>query len=463
MIRIRNLLTTILVVLAAALLSPAAWAQDTALIRFVHLDADQPAIDIYINGELAAADLRFGETTTQVNVAADSTLFSTHLPGTSVFLKSTSARLDEGPATIVTTSAENRLLHIVSEDQARVSRGSARLALFNALNADAQVTVGIPDDSKNLVFDLGARVYSNSVETSAGIYDILLKTVSDEREVGQFSQPLSAGTVNLLIIHGTTAEPKLFNAVTAAESGADSGRLRFIHAIEGAAPVDLRMDGQLLVPALSFASPTPHIGVPAGSRDIAVNLGAAEIMSERLQIRAGELSTVVLMRTSAGLGLFHFEDAAADVDESAAVVSLINAIPDSVISHLQLESGAITALNVQSNEAGDAARIVPGRQAMTLHLNIGGERGEVSIPPHYFNGGSYYSLVAVAGSAFQRHVCWSPKRAWSATFALRCSVTSWMQLTRTKKLMKQKRTSQTANRLLKRTRLKLKRQLKRTM
>ena len=67
---------------------------------------------------------------------------------------------------------------------------------------------------------------------------------------------------------------------------------------------------------------------------------------------------------------------------------------------LQLEGGAIAAFNVPFGEAGDAARIVPGMQSMTVHLDIGDDRGAVEVPARHFAGGSYYNLIALAGGAF---------------------------------------------------------------
>ena len=78
------------------------------------------------------------------------------------------------------------------------------------------------------------------------------------------------------------------------------------------------------------------------------------------------MKTVTIMGSNAGLKLRSFSDSSEQVDEASAVVSLINAIPESVISHLQLEGGAIAAFNVPFGEAGDAARIVPGMQSMTV-------------------------------------------------------------------------------------------------
>lgn len=400
MFRIRKIVSLLVAAAALAVSTGAARAEETSLIRFVHLDAGSPTLDIYLNGELAAADISYGHVTERVKIAAGPAELSTYLPAASITLDSETISLPAGPATAVLSGTGQSHFHIVSEDLRAASFGNARLAVFNILKSEAQVTVSASDETEALAVNLAAGSASSSIETGAGTYEVRFKTDDDEMLVGRVSQPLAAGTVNLLITHGASAEPELLNAVSAAEGVADSGRLRFIHTIEGAAPVDLRFNGQLLIPALSFSAPTPHIALQSGMHDIAVHLGSAEIMSERMQIRAGEMSTVALMRTDAGLGMFHFADATADVDERSAVVNLINAIPDSVISHLQLESGAIVAMNVQSNESGDAAKIVPGRQSMSLHLNIGGEPGEVTVSPHNFHGGSHYTLIALAGSAF---------------------------------------------------------------
>ena len=400
MTRIRNAMWLLIAVVAAAFMPGSLIAQEIALTRFIHLDANQPALDITLNGELAAADLRYGEASVFINATAGAAELSTRLPATTVTLETERTTLPAGPATVLLAGTGGARFHIVSQDLSPIASGSARLALFNALDAAVRVTVSAADEPPALAADLSAGSASSPLETSAGAYAVRLETAGGELLAEQVSQTLAAGTVNLLIIHGSGSEPVFFNAVAAAEGDAESSHLRFIHAIAGAAPVDLRVNGELAAPGLSFAAPSPHIAYASGATDIAVNLGAAEILSERLRIRAGEMRTVVLMRAGASLGLFHFADAIAAVDQRSAVVNLINAIPDSVISHLQMQGGAIIALNVPANEASGAAEIVAGRQAMTLHLNIGGDQGEVAIPPYTFHGGSYYTLVALAGSAF---------------------------------------------------------------
>ncbi len=396
----RIILYPLLAILAASLLAPGSWAQDLAHVRFAHLDGGLPKVDLHVNGELAAAGLAYGDATTHVSIPAGAAELIASLAGASVELFREILALAPGPATIILKNSPESQLSVVREDLESLASGSARVALFNLLDVAAQVSLSAPDGSLALEADLASQEASNAIEVETGTYQIQIAGDAEDLAERQFSRSLAARSANLLVIHGSADAPQLRQLAAAAEAEDESARLRFIHAIQGAAPLDIRLDGQLLIPGLSFAMPTPHIALPAGLTEVSVSLGAAEIMSERLSLRAGEMSSIALMRSGAGLEFLHVVDAVAGVDERSAVASLVNAIPDSVISHLQLESGAIIALNVPFADAGHAAKILPGAQAMTLHLNIAGEQGEVPIPSHYFNAGSHYTLVALAGGVF---------------------------------------------------------------
>lgn len=392
--------TLALVLLFAVLLTRMAWAQDSTLVRFAHLDAGLPAVDVYVNGELAAAGLAYGEATSHVSVSAGPAELVASLAGASSDLSSEILTLPPGSATILFHDGPESRLRVIPENLDALADRSARLALFNALDASAQVALSASDGSLVLDAGLAAGESSDPLELAIGTYQLAIGSDTDDLARWQSSQSFAARSVNLLVIHGSSEAPQLRHLVAASAAEEESARLRFIHAIEGAAPLDIRLDGRLLAPGLSFGEPTPHIPLPGGIRQISVSLGAAELMSERLMLRADEMSSITLLRTGAGLEIVHVVDAIAGLDERSAIAKVINAIPDSVISYLQLDSGAIIALNVPFAEAGHAAKILPGAQAMTLHLNIAGEQGDVPIPAHYFNAGSYYTLVALAGGAF---------------------------------------------------------------
>lgn len=376
--------------------------QDDAQLRFVHVDAGSPALDVFINGELAATDVTYGAATAYMRVKAGDVALTANLATTSVQLINNTLSLDAEPtAAILSSRAEGRF-YTAADDLSELDFGMARFTLFNALDTAATVALADVNDVVLAQAELSPGAAERPFEVDAGIYQVFVRASDAFSDaVGKrFEASLSVATSHLLIIHGSPDDPQLLSVANASVGGADSGRLRFVHAVAGAAPLDVRIDDQLVLPALAFGAPSQHIALPSGSHRIALLLGPAEIMSEQLDIRAGHMTTVAIMGSSAGLMMRSFQDASDRVDDSSAVVSLINAIPGSVISHLQLEGGAIAAFNVPFGEAGDAAKILPGMQSMTVYLDIGDDRGAVEVSARHFAGGSYYNIIALAGGAF---------------------------------------------------------------
>ena len=373
-----------------------------AQIRFVHVDPSSPALDVFVNGELAASNLTSGAATAYMRAPAGEVELSANLATTSVQLVHDLLTLDAAPATLILSSRADGRIHVAPDDLKEIEFGSARFSLLNALDGQATITAVDANGAAVAQATLASGDGDGTHDVDAGIYEVLVDTsaAGADADRHRFETALTAGASHLLIAHGNQADPELLSVSSAAEGDVDSGRVRFVHAVAGAAPLDLRIDDQLVVPALAFAAPSHHIALPSGSRRIALFLGPAEIMSEPLEIRAGQMSTVAIMGSNTGLKMRGFSDSSGGVAENSAVVSLINAIPGSVISHLQLEGGAIAAFNVPFGEAGDAATIVPGTQSMTMHLDIGDDRGTVTVPPRHFAGGSYYNLIALAGGAF---------------------------------------------------------------
>jgi len=399
-----KLIRTIIVILASLVLFAGGFApaqgQDSARFHFVHADPGSPDLDVFVNGELAATDVTYGAATAYMRVPAGEVALTAYLATTSVQLISETLALDaEATAAILASRAGGRI-YAAADDLSQLAVGRARVTLFNALEAAATVALLDANDAALSRADLSPGAAQGPGEFDAGVYNVSVRASGAVADSLRIEAALHAGVSHLLIIHGRRDNPQLVSVSAATESGGDSGSVRFVHTVGGAAPLDLHLNDQLILPALAFGEPSPHIALPSGSHHIALFLGPAEILSQQLDIRAGQASTVAIMGSSAGLTLRVFRDSFDSVDESTAVVSLINAIPGSVISHLQLEGGAIAAFNVPFGEAGDAARIAPGTQSMTVHLDIGDDRGAMETPARHFAGGSYYNIIALAGGAF---------------------------------------------------------------
>ena len=389
----------IFIIASAALWIAGAHAQDERRARIVQLAADLPALDISINGELAAADLSLGDKSTYFSLPAAAELTAA-IAGTNTEVMRGALLLEAEAATIILSPGGQ--LSIIPDDLSPPNIGLARLLIVNALGDGARLDVVSPDDARIHGEELapGSTLGPFVLPADRVAFNLLPADVADGAPPFTFSANLGAGTSSMLIIHGDGEEPQLLQATAATLSSEGSGRVRFVHAAQGAAPVDLKIDDRMILPSLAFANPSAHIAIPSGARQLTLSLGETVISSTKLDVRPGQLQTVAILGTPSWLELVAYPDSLRNLNESSALVSLVNAVPMSRINRLRLDSGAIVAEDLGFGEGSGAAQIAPGRHAMTLSLEIGEERGTVDVPPTRFYAGAYYNLIVLAGNAF---------------------------------------------------------------
>ena len=402
MIGIRYFASLLVIMVTAAIWTAMPQAQAAARARLIHVAVTAPAVDIYVNGELAVADLSYGESTPYFGLPAGPAELKATLEGTSAQLFLQWLNLDGDSATILISSKASAPLVVIPDDLRPLDFAMSRILIVNALDNAFSVDIGSSGVDLQTSDEVSPGDTLGPIEMAAAHVELGLHPVNDDGKAARatFRTNFPAGSSSILVIHGSSDDPQLFHALAAADADAMSGRVRFVHAVPGAAPVDLNIDDQMIVPSLAFAAPTEHISLPGGSHELTLSLGGTVLSSMNLDVSAGQMQTVVLMGTPAALTVQQYQDSLQVLSASAAVVSLINAVPNSSVSRLQLDSGAIVAADVGFGEAAGAAQIVPGTHSMSLILDINDERGSIDVPPVHYYAGSYYNLIALSGSAF---------------------------------------------------------------
>lgn len=389
----------IAIVASVALSAGGAAAQDSPRLRIIHLARDLPAVDIRINGELAIADLAYEETSAYIRLPAANLDLQAVIAGTDAQAFQRSLELERPASAIVLSPGAQ--LSVFPDDLGPLEFGTARLLIINALDADTRVVIVPPDE--RIAGDAVAPGSSlGPVDLPADHVELRLlpADANDHALIFDFSARLAAGVSSMLILHGDAKEPQLKHTAAAADGSDKSGRVRFVHTAQRAAPVDLRIDDRLILPSLAFANPSEHISIPSGTRELTLSLGNTVLSSTALEIREGQMQTVAIMGTPAWLKIAAYPDSTRGLNESSAIVSLVNAVPNSIIRRLRLDSGAIVAADVAFGEDSGAAQIAPGWHSLSLSLEIGDDRGTIETPPTRFYAGAYYNLIALAGSAF---------------------------------------------------------------
>ena len=398
-----RVVTFILLFLTVTAFAGPALAQTGAQARFVNVAPGAPALDVYVNSQLAAADLSYGKASSYVNVPAGSLDIVANRAGSSALLYGQRTNVSGGSAvTLIATSAADSQMQAIPENLSPLDFGEGRLSILYAIADGPTVDVLLQDTEQRLAEGIDQGAVVGDYLLNANTFDLAVVASGDDigASLLEFQIVVAASTSQLAIIFGDVNNPQVLMTRAATAGSADSGMVRFVHAVQGATPVDLSVDGTLIVPGLAYAEPTEHIALPSGSHRIALGIGGVEITSLPLSVAAGQAQTVIVMGSPANLNVSPHDDDLSNLNASSARVSLINAIPGSVVDHLSLSSGVTAATDIEYGQSSGAAQIVTGSQGLAMGLTIGDESGTVDLPATHFYGGSYYNLIALPGDAF---------------------------------------------------------------
>ena len=391
-----------LLALSALLLTGGLQAQDSARARVIHLASDIPALDIRVNSELAVANLAYGDASAYFAMPAGAAELTAYDEAGTAVLTPQPLSLEADASTIILGSDASAPPTVFADDLSPLAFGLARLFVVNA--RDASAAIELVDSDGGLIAGEtvapGGSLGPYALQAAAVEFSALPRAADDAAPRFEFAAALSAGSSHLLIMHGAADDPQLLHASAALDGVESSGPIRFVHAVQGAAPFDLKIDDQMILPSLAFGQPSAPIAIPAGTRQLTLSLGDTVISSAELEVRAGEMQTAVIMGGQSALEVQAFPDALEDLNESSALVSLVNAVPASSVSRLRLDSGAIIAADVAFAQSSGPAQIAPGSHALSLSLEIGEDRGTIDLPAARFYAGAYYNLIALAGSPF---------------------------------------------------------------
>ncbi|MCA9893695.1 MAG: DUF4397 domain-containing protein [Anaerolineae bacterium] len=399
-----------LIVLAAAL--PVA-AQGDGSARFVHVIPGASAIDVYVNGTLAISELAYGQASGYVNIPAQSNTVTVTPSGinTTVLWEQTVNTAGSTATTYVASSAETPRFDAFNDNLSSTSFGNTRLLLIHAIAGGpaVDVTLAEPVTLNGSLQDAGTALATNmAYSTSFGAFDLPAQnyvvnvsiTGTIDTLISNLALPLDAGTSHIAIIHGTADNPAALVASSQTTAQAGNGFVRFVHAAPEAPAVDVYVNDSLIAPSLDPSEPTKHLALPAGEHSVLIRVAGTEdeVLSGNLTVVEGEAQSLVVLPDGDGATVNVFPDNISGVNETTAVASVINAIPDSTVS-VGLSNGT-TIGDAAFGAASGAASFEPGSYVANYDLAIGDESGTLQTNATTFYGGVYYNLILLPGSMF---------------------------------------------------------------
>jgi uncharacterized protein YgiM (DUF1202 family) len=382
-----------------ALAAPSTQATDTAQLRLVHAIPEAPAVDVLVDGALAASQLAYSEYTTFVQLAAGDHAVSVQAGEQVIVEAAVSVTAGQALTAIVMGTADAPEVQVFEDDLSPLVVGNIRLNAIHAVSGADAVDVILPDGSPVLQglaygnasggIDIPANVYPLGVVATGGTVDNAIISPTEFY--------LGAGMLYRIVVMGSA--PDVLVLETPVMAAEDSVLVRVAHAIDGAPAVDVYANDTLLIPNLEARDMSAHIALPLDSYELSVRTAGednvAAIASVSLDLSdsalAGQARTVAAVDKGDTLGLQVYEDDASVLAPANARINILNALSGSVLT-AALDDG--TDVPVTAPFEGQPFTVeVPAGAYRLLIADASGSSVEVAMP---FNGGALYSLL-VAG------------------------------------------------------------------
>lgn len=373
-----------------------AQASGGAMLRFVHVIPGAAAVDIYTDGQLTISGLTFATASTYVNASAgDHQIMVTPAGTTNTLWQQTVSAAEGSALTLVAASASAPNFLVFPDDLAPLPLGKARLTAIHAISGGPAVDL-LLGDGRPVIPGLQFGQAAGTLDVPTFVYDFAVAASGDSIDNALLTADgvaLGTGTSYILVVYGTPDSPSTLVLANPTKSDGEAGFVRIIHGASETPAVDIYINDTLAVPSLKFGEFTGHVGVPAGTYDVALRAAGSstDLLTSSLDVASGQAITVAALDTTGSPAVSDFEDDITNIDAAQARVAIINGIVGEDGLAATLADGTALADGLGYGEAASAVDIAPSNQTITV--NVGGEDTEIAAQDFY--GGVYYNLVAI--------------------------------------------------------------------
>lgn len=189
-------------------------------------------------------------------------------------------------------------------------------------------------------------------------------------------------------------------AVTIPAGAQGEGQVRFVHAIPGAAAIDIYTDGQLTLQALTFGTASGYIDVSAGAHQITVTQSGVTTPLWRQEVTVGENAAQTLVASATDtLSFTVFTDDLNSIAPGNTRLTAIHAIAAGPAVDVLLSDGRLVIPNLQYNQPFGTFDVPAGIYEIGI-APAGGSLDEPLLPATPFPLSSGTSnIVLVYGTA----------------------------------------------------------------
>jgi hypothetical protein len=403
---------------------PANEAVPNARLRAFHLSPDAPAVDIFVNGNLAIANTTFPAATAyaelpagayNIDVApsgedADATVLS--VPGLEL-------QAGRDYSAVAFGRLDNIQALALEDDRSPVSAGNIRVRAVHTADGVGQVDVlAIPGDGAENVLvydDVDFGQFSASIEIPAAAITLGLDLDDDLMPEFTFDVPaLPAGSVATLFAVLGSDGPFLFaatqtiTAVLPANAPPADANLRVVHLSPDAPEVSVDVNGARAIESLSFFADSDYLAIAPGPTDIDVALAAqpddAILSLTDVELAPGSFTSAVAYNTAAELAVLAVpDDMSPTADGNIRVRAVHVAVGIGTVDVYAVADAGNTKLfdDIAFGSYSDTLEVPAGQYTLGLDVNNDTHIDLTFHLPHLAAGtiGNIYAVTDAHGTA----------------------------------------------------------------
>jgi hypothetical protein len=355
----------------------AAQVEAATQVRVAHLSPDAPPVDVYVDGTVVLQNVAFQAVSGYLGLDAGSHRVEVTAAGEreSVVIDAT-LELESGNAYTVAATGlftEGDLKPIVTVDQVQTLGDMARVR-FNHTSPDAP-PVDIAVTGGDVIFPgVAFRQSSNYLDLPAATYDLEVRLAGTDTVVLPLPGiALAAGTNYDVFAIGLVGDSTLAALpVVTAEPSIEPAQVRVAHLSPDAPPVDVWVDGTVVLENVPFKAVSSYLSLEAGTYNVKVTPSGSDspvVIDADLDLAAGIDYTV------AATGLLGQDDLKPLVliddrvaDSGKAKVRFVHTSPDAPPVDVALQGGAVLFPGASFRDATEYLPVDPGTYDLEVRV-----------------------------------------------------------------------------------------------
>jgi hypothetical protein len=338
-----------------------------SLVRVIHASFDAPAVDIWVDDEVAISNLAYGESSGYAAIPAGTRNIKVSPAGATspIVIDVDLPITSETEYTVVATDELSKITPIFDIDQRSPNSSKAKIRFIHASPDAPAVDIKVEDGNGPAIFsNTSFQEIEDYIEVDAGTYNLAVTAAGSTQEVMILGNvPLQNGVVYTVMAKGTLDGndnvPFQVRTFVDNETGKDyvdleeaTSAVKVVHASPDAPGVDLYVDNTLAGSGLEYPNNTGYLNIFSGTKNIKVNVSGTEVTAIEgdLLFNAYKNYSVFAVDEVSNISPLVLEDDLTAPASGQSHVRFLHLSPDAPAVDITLTDGTVVFSNMSFKE-----------------------------------------------------------------------------------------------------------------